>query len=337
MSLSEKNVKIIDYFVDKIKKENLDPIYFVCGEDAYAIENFVDKIVEVAKNFLNSDLDKETISLKDAELSSALSAASAYPFDSEKKLVIVKDFKPPKNLKELLAFINDPPDFSITIFIQKEPVEKKDKEPYATFIKKGYYYEAKALRSQSLVKWIISFIESNGKKISKENAEAILEIVGDDRLLLDSQLRKIILYANEKSEITLEDILNMSSRLKEYTIFDLQKAIAAKDKQKAFEYGLNLLKNGAEILFIIAMLTKYFLMLAQIRELERDKIPHKTAAAMLGIREYFYQEYLAASKKFDDLKLLKISRALLNLDMAIKTSDINPETAMSILLGEILE
>jgi len=85
------------------------------------------------------------------------------------------------------------------------------------------------------------------------------------------------------------------------------------------------------------MLNKYFTILSQIKELEKDRIPPKTAANMLGVREYFYSEYLAASQIFDDSKLLKISRALLNLDISLKSSSIDSKTAICILLAEILE
>jgi|YNPMSStandDraft_2_1061718.scaffolds.fasta_scaffold00044_3 DNA polymerase-3 subunit delta len=330
-------VKIIDDYFLKLKQENLDPIYFLCGEDVYAIEKFANKVIQIASYYLKSDLDKETFSLKDSELSEVLSSASSYPFDSEKKIIVAKDFKAPKDLKEFLTFVKNPPDFSIVIFIQKELVDKKDKEPYATLIEKGFFYEAKSLKSQSLVKWIISYLDENGKKISRDNAEAIIEIVGEDRSLIDSQLQKLLIYVGDKREITFDDIEKISSYLKEYTIFDLQKAIAKKDKELSFKYALNLLNNGADPLFILSMLNKYFTILSQIKELEKDRIPPKTAANMLGVREYFYSEYLAASQIFDDSKLLKISRALLNLDISLKSSSIDSKTAICILLAEILE
>ena len=58
----------------------------------------------------------------------------------------------------------------------------------------------------------------------------LIDIVGENREMLEAQLDKILVYLNENREISLDSIKLLSTSLREYNIFDLQNAIGRKDK-----------------------------------------------------------------------------------------------------------
>jgi DNA polymerase III delta subunit len=93
---------------------------------------------------------------------------------------------------------------------------------------------------------------------------------------------KICIFLNEKKEISLESIQQVSSELKQFNIFDLQNAIGLKDKSKSLTVANNLLDNGAEPTFIITMLTRYFTGLAKITELKTKNIPLQKRRELLA-------------------------------------------------------
>jgi len=58
----------------------------------------------------------------------------------------------------------------------------------------------------------------------------LIDIVGENREMLEAQLEKIFVYLNENKEISVESLIALSTSLKEYNIFDLQNAIGKKNK-----------------------------------------------------------------------------------------------------------
>ena len=65
----------------------------------------------------------------------------------------------------------------------------------------NFLFEAKELKGRNLIDWLISIAEEKGKKLSEENAQVLVDIVGENRNMLEDQLEKICIFLNEKKEI----------------------------------------------------------------------------------------------------------------------------------------
>ncbi|MGE5431816.1 MAG: DNA polymerase III subunit delta [Syntrophomonadaceae bacterium] len=321
-----------------LKKDSFLPVYFFYGEDTYSIENAARTVENALQPFLSSDFDKEVLSGKERTVMEVIDAASAFPFGSEKKLMIVKDFDELKgDKKKLISFVNNPPAFTTIVFTKNGNISNVESEPYFTFLKRGYLFEANELKGGELASWIVKYAAKRGKTISNENAALLVDTVGENRSLIEMQLQKIYAYLGEEREITREVIFNISSALKEFTIFDLQNAIGAGNKTKALETAFNLLEKGKDILMIVAMLTRYFTAIAQVPELTRNNVPDNEAARVIGTHPYYYKDYKKAAMYYKDQRLLRIARALYKADLTVKTTSADPKTVVTILLAEIFQ
>jgi len=170
----------------------------------------------------------------------------------------------------------------------------------------------------------------------ESNAQSLVEIVGEDKSLLETQLEKFVDFLHGKSEVTFEDIKKIASPTKEYSIFDLQDAVGKGDKPRAVKIAYNLLDAGVEIVVIINMLAKFVLTVAQISELIKSRINDNEAAKMAGVSWGYYINCKKAAYLMSDERLLNASRALLNADIATKTTSANPQTVLLILIAEML-
>ncbi len=99
----------------------------------------------------------------------------------------------------------------------------------------------------------------------------------------------------------------------------------------------NLLDNGAEPTFIIAMLTRYFTGLAKITELKTKNIPVQEAARIVGTHHFYYPGYVKARTLYSDQKLVEVFRALLKADVSVKTTSSDNKTIITLLIAEILQ
>jgi DNA polymerase-3 subunit delta len=325
--------------VKNVKKKSADilPVYYLFGEDSFNLSVTLRTIEEVAKPFLSSEFDKEVFYGENKTLIEIIDTASAFPFGLQKKLIIVKEAEKIKDKKLLKEYANSPADFTILVFIHNGSITNLTSEPFKTLMVKGFLFEAKELKGKHLVDWLIDYVESKGKKLSQENAQVLVDMIGENRSLLETQLEKLFLYLNGKNEITIESINEISSSLKQNTIFDLQNAIGVKDKSKALQVAFNLLDNGSEPVFIITMLTRYFTGLAKITELKNKNIPDQAAARIVGTHPYYYQNYVKARSLFSDKKLIEVFRALLKADVSVKTTTTDNKTIITLLITEILQ
>jgi DNA polymerase-3 subunit delta len=321
----------------EIKKRKFKPVYYFFGEDSYNLSSTLHTLEETFKPLLLSEFDKETIYSEDRSITDILGLAAAFPFGSEKKLIIVKEAEKIKDKKPLKDYASSPAEFTVLAFFHNGSITNLNSEPFKTLDANNFLYEAKELKGKNLVTWLINEAEEKGKKLSEENAQVLVDIVGESRNMLEDQLEKICVFLNKEKEITIESIQQVSSELKQFNIFDLQNAIGLKDKAKALTVANNLLDNGAEPTFIITMLTRYFTGLAKITELQTKNIPVQEAARIVGTHHFYYPNYVKARKLFSDEKLVEIFRALLKADLSVKTTTADDKTIITLLIAEIMQ
>ena len=321
----------------KINKNNLLPVYYFFGEDSFSLNIGLKAVERAVEPFISSDFDKETFYGENRTLSEVLDFASAFPFGSEKKLIIFKEFEKVKDKKNLSSYLKSPPEFTVMVLIHNSSITGFKSEPFPSLVEKNYIFSAKELKGDHLLNWIINYCEEAGKYLSKENAGVLVDIVGEDRNLIESQLEKIFTFIGEKKEISINDITSLSTELKEHNIFDLQNAVGKKDKALAVKTAYKLLEQGKEPTFIIYMLTRYFTGISRINELREKKIPENVAAGIVGTHPYYYKNYLNARMIYSDRDLYRASEALLKADLLIKTTSTDYKSVLALLLAEILD
>ena len=320
----------------EIRRRKFRPVYYFFGEDSYNLTLTLNELEKAFEQLLQSEFDKETIYSEDRSINDILGLATAFPFGSEKKLIVVKEAEKIKDKKPLKDYASSPADFTVIAFFHNGAITNLNSEPFKTLDTKEYLYEAKELKGKNLIDWLIGLAEEKGKTLSEENAQVLVDIVGENRNMLEDQLEKICIFLNEKKEITIESIQQVSSALKQFNIFDLQNAIGLKDKAKALTVANNLLDNGAEPTFIISMLTRYFTGLAKITELKTKNISVQEAARIVGTHHFYYPNYVKARSHYSDQKLIEVFRSLLKADVSVKTTTSDDKTIITLLIAEIL-
>lgn len=336
MSKSYNRPPFISEAIKSLTKNNPLPVYYFYGEDSFLIQEAVKKIEEKVKPYLVSEFDREVLYGSNVKLVDVLDSASAFPFSSQKKLIILKEFEKIKDKKSLLNYIKSPADFTILILIHDGEIRDFSSELNRTLLSNNFIYSAKELKGKYLVTWIVDYCTSNGKNINEENAQALIDIVGENKSLIDGQLEKIFTFVGNKNVIELEDILSISSQLREYNIFDLEDALGKKDKDNSFKIAFNLLEQGKGQVYIISMLTRYFTILTRIKELIDQKATPREIGSSLGFSDRIYFKYLSGRKAYSQADLFRISQAIHEADLLSKSTSIEEKTLISLLLVKIL-
>lgn len=339
--MAKENAPPITNVGKYLQKETFLPVYFFFGEDIFSVDSAVKLVESKVRPFLATDFDKETFQARDISVIELMDMASSFPFGSDLKLIIVKNFDEIKgDKKKFASYVKTPSISSIVVLSKEGTITNMTSEPYISMLSKNYMFEARELKGQELISWILRFAKRNDKLIQSESAEYLVGMVGENKGLLEMQLQKIIAYLGSEKEITYDVISKVATELKEYTIFDLLNAVGDRNKRKALQSSENLLEQGSDVdkqaLFIISMLTKYFQSVARIPELEKESLRDEEKARLAGVHRFFYKNYKSASDWYNGKRLLEVSRAIYDADLSMKSTSINPKTIIVTLLGRIL-
>jgi DNA polymerase-3 subunit delta len=337
MAKSKINIPSILEASKTFTKDKFLPVYFFCGTDYFSVDNAIRDLEAAISPYIGSDFDKEIIYGDDKTiLSQFLSIASSFPFGSEMKFILFKGFDKVNDVNSLTDYLKNPPPYTIIAFIYNGELQNPDKEPYKTLIKHKFIFEAKDLKGENLISWLVDFVNKNGKQLSSENARLLVEISGGNRSILDDQLEKIFIYLGSEKVIGYETILALSASLKENTIFELQDALGSKNKGQSVKILFNLLDNGTDPSFIIAMLTKYFTGISRVNEM-KTTIPDDVAARIVGTHPFYYKNFKLAREKFSDTDIFRSVNAILNADILLKTTSTDPKSLFTVLITDILK
>lgn len=321
-----------------LKKGNILPVYYLFGQDDYELEAVIKELRHVVEPLVSSDFDKEVLSAdKGMHVNHIIDLASGFPFGGEKKMLIVKHFEVVPEKKVLAGYVNNPAQFTVLIIHHHGKIQDFSREPFKSLYENQFIFEAKDLRGNDFIPWIIKKAEELKLIISAENSHLLLDMVGEDKSLIENQLVKFSDFLSVEREVDAGLIKSLSSRTKGYTIFDLQDALGVGKKSKALEIAYNLVDNGTDLVFILNMLSKFIIVISRSLELSHKKVADTKAASMLKVSKYYYDNCRKARYFLDDARLNNASKALIETDIALKSTSADPKSLITILIGEMLK
>lgn len=333
-----QSVQSINEITKYLDENNLLPIYFIFGDDSFAIESALSFLQKKVEKLILSDFDREIINAeKSTELNSIIDLLYSFPFGGGKKLVTLKNYEIIKDKKPLIDYVNNYSSFSILVIVHNGAISKNElnKEPYISLQKNNFLFEARVLKGEELVNWYVLHAKKNNFELSHENARTIIEIVGEEKSLLEMQLQKFITFSQGK-KLSLNELIALSSQTKQYSIFDLLNSLGKGDKTKSIEIANNLIENGIDLIAILNMISKFILTISFAMEFKTQKISDREVARKIEVSEYFYQKCKEAKFFLNSEKLRNASLALLNADLSIKSTSMDSKTILNILITELL-
>ncbi len=337
MSKSKDKIDSIYNIPNYLSEDQILPIYFLFGEDEYTISQIIKEISKKVEPLVTVDFDREVITLgKESSSAQIIDLASSFPFGDGKKIIVAKNFENCNDKKNLIPYVKDPSDFTILILTQSSKKVNINNEPYKSLYNMNFLFESSELKGQALQQWLIKEASKEKMELDLESAKVLVEMVGENKALLEMQLTKFRNYLGHDKKITPEIIESLTSVTKEFTIFNLQDALGKGDKGRSIEIGYNLLDGSYDLVFLISMLTKYITTVTQILEIKSKKMSDQEGAKETGTSFYYYINCKKASFLLNEKRLMKASKALLNADINLKTTSADKKDIFTILISEIL-
>ncbi len=319
--------------VEELKKSlnDLTPLCLISGEDAFfrelAIKTIKKAYLTAAPELNYSVLDGSQVKNDPDGLVGAL---LQYPFMSEKRVVVVREYYPTaaelKN-KSLAAYFAAPSETGLLAIVNQNPCENLKKLPYMTFI------DCSKADIEVAVRYVQVTLKRENLIITAKTARLLCEYCGGDMTRISGETQKLASYCYGNAEVTEEDVTTMVVRDTDYRIYEMTEKIANGKKAEAYEIMNDMLEKSTEPQLLFTSVYYHF------RRLFFCAVSALTPAALsqkLGIKEFAVKKSIEQSKKFSPKKLKNVVCKFAEYDAAFKSGEISIDAALFLAVGGIM-
>ena len=182
--------------------------------------------------------------------------------------------------------------------------------------------------------WIRKQAESMGGKFDNAAALALANITGNDTRLASQEIMKLLTYVDFKRPVEAEDVAELCASGGQVDIFSLVDGIASGDASGAMRMLRGLLEEQ-EPAGIFGMITRQFRFLLMAREMLDEGGNTETVQQELRQHPYVAEKLVKQATRFSMDRLVTVYHRLLELDEAIKSSQMVPDLAIETFIVEL--
>ncbi|MBQ7447841.1 MAG: DNA polymerase III subunit delta [Eubacterium sp.] len=317
----------------EIKNKDFKRVYLFYGEEKYLIRQYQNRLVEAVLGE-NAGMNLSVFEGKNADPKEIMSQAQTMPFFADYRVILVQESgfykKTPEGLAEYLSEI---PDTAILLFVESE-VDKRSKM-YKQTEKNGRAVQFTRQKDAVLKKWILSQLKKEGKKITEPVMNAFLECTGDDMELISQELEKLLCYTMEKDVISAEDVKAVCVPSVGNHIFDMIDALAAKNRQRAMDLYLDLLRLREPPMRILYLIGRQFYILNRLKSMRKTGIGDREMASAVKIPPFAVKKNLAQAAKFTDEQIQETIETCVQADADVKSGHLSDRMAVELVMTTI--
>lgn len=328
-------------------KEKKSNIYLVYGRETFLI----DEILNISKMLVNEttkDFNYQIIDENNMSLDYIKSSIETLPLMDDKRVIVIKDMDAFKGNSKfiskdeeeiLLNYLKNIPKETIIIFLSYFRVDKR-KKFFKDLKKISKELDCEKLKDDELFSWVKKKFKEN--KINIDNSNLIYFIKNQDYIEKDSQktlydleneIKKIKDFVQD-SEVTKEIIDKLIPKKSDTDIFKFVDAIGNKNPNLALKSLNDMIEDGKSPLMILAMVSRQFRLILQVKELSSYGYSNKVIGQKLSLHIFVVSKVLKQSSNFTADIILKIINECLEIDYSIKTGLIKDKIALELLISK---
>lgn len=330
--------------INEIQSGKFKPVYLLMGEEAYYPDLVCQAIIDNCIDEFSKDFNETICYGADVTAEQVISAARQFPMMADRVLVVVREAQLMKTLEQLSLYCEDPLDTTVLVILMHGASADKRKSLYKSALKIGAVVDSQPVRDYEIPSWISSYYESRGLRIDPDAAALLGESVGSNLSTIVLETDKLLKALPEgTTRITAADIEKNVGISRQFTVFELNKAISTRNAPKALKIAAHI-GNGARFAMpaaVSAMFNEFSRILRYGTLLQSNPYPSQDdkAKALPGVNPYFYRDYDQAARNYPVPKAMRIISLLCEYDYLGKGGDggnIDPGELLVELTAKIL-
>ena len=221
---------------------------------------------------------------------------------------------------------------TILIFIQSEAHKSQQSKLFKLLKSQKYSEEFYPLTGAKLTNWIKKQVENQNGKINNQAIQFLADNIGSDLWRLSNEINKLIAF-KQNSEIQLEDVQQFIKTKLDENIFNLTDAFGRKNKALALKLISDQIESGSAWQYLLIMFARQIKIVLQIKSALDSGVSQYQLANSTGLHPFVIQKTRSQTNLFSVPELKKIYSQLLQIDLSLKISQINPELLFDLLVA----
>ncbi len=313
-------------------------VYLLYGDDEVAQSEFLHRLKERLGDSATASLNVQAFEAEGLDLALLEAACAALPFLASRRLVVLRRpsallHSEGKQGRRLMALLDSLP--PTTALVLLEPGDLRDDSPlrrWAEANPEAAFVRALSIpRGEAFTRWLVQRCQAMGGQIEPAAAALLAQSVSDDPALALKELEKLLDYVGRERAIRTSDVELLTPYRGQSDVFAMVDALGAGDSRQAQAHLHRLLQEDSPR-YAFAMITRQFRLLIQAREALDDGQDPQTA---LALPPFVVRKIVAQARRFTLPELERIYHALLECDLAMKTSQMDDLVALDTFLASL--
>lgn len=336
--------KVSASVLERVGEGDLDPVYAFHGAERHLLAQCLDLLRSaVVGAGTGPALNEELFDLKETGSASVVNAARTLPMFAKRMLVIARGLDQVKAeaLDPLVAYAQDPNPSTVLVLVADKPDKVDGRlKAFQTLKKLGYLHEFARLRDHELPRWVQAEAARQGVVVSADGARALAEAAGPDLGRLAQALGQLALFTasgDGPREIQRSDVEALIPESRERQVFELTRALAEGQKDKALSLVGQLLRDREPPLLIQGALLRQLRQIWRAKELLASGAPRAELPGAIGVPPFALDEILAPARRVGVPALKRGFDQLYRADRQLKSSRVDPELIVTRLVRDLAE
>ncbi|MBR1868367.1 MAG: DNA polymerase III subunit delta [Clostridia bacterium] len=321
-------------FKELKKSLNVDvrPIYLLTGEDAFFLERSQKLICDACLKQPDINLSRFDGAELKGNVDKLIYALSSYPFLSDKRVVVVKEYYPlAADLNKLKKYFSEPIETTVLIVVDSSPCDALEKQKNVCVVdcSKGDF--------SLLSSWVINEVKKNGLTITQGAVNRLIDYCSYDMTRINGETEKLISYCDEGGIISENDVSAICHKETDYELYEVVDYIAGKKYDKAYDALMGMVGSAGDGLRVFTSLYNYFRRLLYV-SVTTTSMSVSEIAKNLKVKEYAVKKAKIQAASFSPKRIKEITDKLASLDVMFKSGRLEQQDAvwnaiMSVLAG----
>jgi DNA polymerase-3 subunit delta len=317
----------VDFFgLDKgLKQGKIPLVLYLYGEEPYLIERGIEKLRTSIIPAHLQEFNREVYSAGEVPVSKIVDSARTVPMLNSWRFILVKeaDRFTSGDVEQFLPYIEEPsPSTCLALWGEKSGPWKR---LFPKIREVGTVVQVRPLFAGKLIGWVKWETQAHGKRMTREAADYLKDMVGNRLRDLHNEIEKVVVYVGEKPVIELGDVEEVVSEVKTRTIFELTDAIGMRDSLEALRILRTMLQAGEAHLRILSMIARQFRLIWKAKHLASKGVAKDEVGKRLRIHHFHLESILQQTAAFSEDDLREGFHQLLQADLAMKTTSVPKE------------
>lgn len=327
--------------------ENPPVIYILHGEDEFAISQHIAGLKEkqadpAGMNF--TSLDGRNLSYE-----ALVTATSAMPFLASRRIVLLTyplaQFNQEPARQRFLEFLEKIPASTALVLVEYHPLTSDEmlKKKQTHWLEKWalesgervYIKEYRIPAGSDMVDWIRQRARQLGGEFSVRAAGLLASLAGEDSRLVDQEINKLLVYVNFHRPVQPDDVELLTADYGEGNIFKMVDAMGSRNGNQAIAM-LHQMLSHQDAPSIFGMVVRQFRLLLLGKEILDNGGGENEIASTLKVHPFVARKVVAQARHFTQPDLEAIYRRLLTIDVATKSSEMDPDLSLDLLIADIM-